>query len=655
MKILIVDDIEENLYLLETLLKASDYQVVTAKDGAEALGKLKKDSIDMIISDILMPKMDGFQLCRECKKDDSLKNIPFIFYTATYIEKKDEEFALSLGAEKFIVKPQEPEAFLKILEEVIEEHKKGVLIAPKEPIKEEEIYLAEYNKRLIKKLEKKVLDLEKSKQYIQHLYSLLKAIRGVNQLIIKEKDINVLLQKACDVLIGARGYNAVWLGFLKDEKNFAIVVGSPPTTDVSHFCEQVLRGDYPPCIKKAFIQKDSFMIVDRSKECVDCPLKDEHSGKQSAIIRIEHSRKFFGLLEIILAPDVYINEEEKELLEELAGDIAFGLHNIELEKKHQQAERLFKSLFIDSPNAIFIIQDRKFKLINPQFEKETGYSEEEVLGSDTFRFIHPDDREMVRGKTEQILKKGSHSPFEFRGIRKDGEIRWGLEVVTSITYQGRTAILGNFKDITEIKRAEKKLLQSYQKLQKTMDAAIDTMSRIIEAKDPYTSGHQHRVCQLAVPLAQELGLPEDKVEGIRIASLIHDIGKIGLPTEILSKPGKLTDIEFGLIKAHSQVGYDILKPIEFPWPIEKIVLQHHERLDGSGYPQGLKGDKILPEAKILGVADVVEAMSSHRPYRPALGIDAALEEISQNKGILYDPEVVDICLKLFKEKEFKFE
>jgi len=160
---------------------------------------------------------------------------------------------------------------------------------------------------------------------------------------------------------------------------------------------------------------------------------------------------------------------------------------------------------------------------------------------------------------------------------------------------------------------------------------------------------------LAVPLARELGLSEDKIEGIRIASLIHDIGKIGLPTEILSKPTTLSDLEFSLIKVHSQIGYDILQSIDFSYPVAKIVLQHHERLNGSGYHNHLKGDEILLEARIIGVADVVEAMSSHRPYRPALGIDKALEEISQNKGILYDPEVVDACLKLFKEKKFKFE
>jgi len=165
---------------------------------------------------------------------------------------------------------------------------------------------------------------------------------------------------------------------------------------------------------------------------------------------------------------------------------------------------------------------------------------------------------------------------------------------------------------------------------------------------------QQRVSQLATAIAKELNLSPDKIEGIRIASLIHDIGKIGLPTEILSKPSKLTDIEFGLIKGYSQIGYDVLKSIDFPYPIARIVLQHHEKINGTGYPNNLKGDKILLEAKIIGVADVVEAISSHRPYRPALGIDAALEEITQNKGTLHDPEVVDACLKLFKEKDFEF-
>jgi len=192
-------------------------------------------------------------------------------------------------------------------------------------------------------------------------------------------------------------------------------------------------------------------------------------------------------------------------------------------------------------------------------------------------------------------------------------------------------------------------------LRKAMQGIIHVMVLTIESRDPYTAGHQHRVTLLASTLAQEMGLSEKDVEGVKMASLIHDLGKISVPSEILSKPGKLTEIEFNLVKTHPQSGYEILKNITLPWPIAQIVLQHHERLDGSGYPLGLKDKEILLEAKIIGVADVVEAMASHRPYRPALGIEKALEEISQNKGLLYDSKVVDTCIKLFTEKGFKLE
>lgn len=212
-----------------------------------------------------------------------------------------------------------------------------------------------------------------------------------------------------------------------------------------------------------------------------------------------------------------------------------------------------------------------------------------------------------------------------------------------------------FLDITERKTTEEQLKESFKKLQKTMEDSIYSISLVTEARDAYTAGHQRKVSKLAVALAKEMRFSKDKVEGIKIAALIHDVGKINLPAEILSKPGKLSDIEFNLIKNHSQIGYDILKKVDFLWPVAEIVLQHHEKMNGSGYPRGLKGDEILLEAKIICVADVVEAMSSHRPYRPALGIDKALEEISQNRCTLYDPKVVDTCLKLFKEKDFKFE
>jgi PAS domain S-box-containing protein len=211
------------------------------------------------------------------------------------------------------------------------------------------------------------------------------------------------------------------------------------------------------------------------------------------------------------------------------------------------------------------------------------------------------------------------------------------------------------QELAERKRAEEELRQSYVRLQKALEGTVNTLVSAIEMRDPYTAGHQRGVTRLACAIANEMGLPEEQIEGLRMAGLIHDMGKITIPAEILSKPGRLSDLEWGIIKAHPQVGYDVLKTVDFPWPVAEIVLQHHERMDGSGYPQGLAGEEIMLEARILAVADVVEAMASHRPYRSARGLDKALEEISQNGGILYDPEVVDICLKLFTEKRFKFE
>jgi putative nucleotidyltransferase with HDIG domain len=204
---------------------------------------------------------------------------------------------------------------------------------------------------------------------------------------------------------------------------------------------------------------------------------------------------------------------------------------------------------------------------------------------------------------------------------------------------------GIIEDITERK-------ENVERLRKALGGTVRALASVVETRDPYTAGHQRNVSDLARAIAAEMDLPADMTEGLRVAAVIHDIGKISVPAEILSKPGKLTDIEFNLIKTHAQSGYEILKDINFPWPVASMVIQHHERMDGSGYPQNLKGEDILLEARILGVADVVEAISSHRPYRPTLGIDYALNEISKNRGVLYDADVVDACIRVFQKKSF---
>ena len=209
------------------------------------------------------------------------------------------------------------------------------------------------------------------------------------------------------------------------------------------------------------------------------------------------------------------------------------------------------------------------------------------------------------------------------------------------------------RDITDRKKAESELKSSYSKLQKILNDTINSLASIVEKRDPYTSSHQKRVTLLAIAISEELGLDKDRIEGLSTASRIHDIGKITVPASILSKPEIISSIEYDLIKAHPLSGYNMIKEIEFPWPVADIILQHHERLDGSGYPNSLNGKDMILEAKILAVADVVEAMATHRPYRPALGMKKALEEIKKGKKKLYDSRVVDACIKIITEKKFK--
>jgi len=211
------------------------------------------------------------------------------------------------------------------------------------------------------------------------------------------------------------------------------------------------------------------------------------------------------------------------------------------------------------------------------------------------------------------------------------------------------------RDITERKQLEQERQDNNIRLRAGLIATIQVVARTVEARDPYTAGHQLRVSQLSRVIGQEMGLDSDQTEGLRLGALIHDIGKIQVPSDLLSKPTVLSNHEFELIKDHAKYGYDILKDIEFPWPVADIAYQHHERLDGSGYPQGLKGNAICLEARIIAVADVVEAMSSHRPYRPGLGIDVALDEIEAHKGTYFQSDVVDACLKLFRKKGFSFD
>ena len=501
-----------------------------------------------------------------------------------------------------------------------------------------------------------ITERKQAEEKIKHLNLVLRAIRRVNQLIVREKDREKLLKGACENLIKTRGYHNTWIALLDEEGKLKTYAEAGLGKAFLPMIELLKRGKLTTCSQKALKQQEMLITEDPASTCTECPLAQKYSGRAGFTIRLEYNGKVYGLMSVSIPAHLAVDQEEQSLFEELAEDIAFCLYNIELDEERKQStealrtsEERYFNLFDNANDLIQVVNPAgKMLAVNKKWLATLEYSQEDVKGLRVTDIIRKDKipqiseklQEATRGRsvgfeTVFISKSGKEINVEGRGngIFKDGKL---------------VSAVGIFRDITERKQAEVRL-------KKCLEASINTMSKIVEVKDPYTSGHQHRVSQLATAIAKELNFSKDKIEGIRIASLIHDIGKIGLPTEILSKPTKLFDIEFSLIKSHSQIGHDILKSIDFPYPIERIVLQHHERLDGSGYPNNLKGDKIMLEARIIGVADVVEAMSSHRPYRPALGIDAALEEIIQNRGTLYDPEVVDVCLKLFKEKGFKFE
>lgn len=269
--------------------------------------------------------------------------------------------------------------------------------------------------------------------------------------------------------------------------------------------------------------------------------------------------------------------------------------------------------------------------------------------------FHAEDREAYEAELAQCEAGGVRLNLAFRWIDRAGGVRHILlNAMPSAQEDGSVTWDGAAQDVTERERFEAERKRSMEKLEKSMEETVQAIAATIEMRDPYTAGHQRRVANLAKRIAEEMQLPAEEIHGIYLAATIHDIGKIHIPAEILSYPGKLGNLEYALIQGHVQAGYDILKNIEFPWPVAQMVYQHHEHLSGSGYPRGLKGDEIMLGARILCVADVVEAMASYRPYRPGLGAEKALAEIRSNRGRLYDAAVVDVCLALF-ESGYEFE
>jgi PAS domain S-box-containing protein len=328
------------------------------------------------------------------------------------------------------------------------------------------------------------------------------------------------------------------------------------------------------------------------------------------------------------------------------------------EKALRESEAKFRALVESTSDWIWETDEHGiYTYTSPQVYELLGYTVEEIIGKTPLDLMPPEEMNRLKEIFDKYLKESrAFRSVENANRHKDGRIVF-METSGTPIFDAQGAFKGYrgiHRDITERKEAERERRASAEKLQHTLLQTIEAVAATVDARDPYTAGHQRRVAALASAIASEMRFSEDNIRGLYLAASIHDLGKVHLPAEILSKPGTLSPLEYELVKTHPQTGYDIIKDVDFPWSIAQIVLQHHERLDGSGYPQGLKAEQILLEAKILAVADVVEAMSSHRPYRPGLGLESALNEIARQRGVLYDPDAVDSCLVLFREKNYAF-
>ncbi|MFQ5534766.1 MAG: HD-GYP domain-containing protein [Sphingomonadales bacterium] len=321
---------------------------------------------------------------------------------------------------------------------------------------------------------------------------------------------------------------------------------------------------------------------------------------------------------------------------------------------------LFDSVLHAVPDAV-IVADRDNNIIefNPEAERVFGIDRNVALGRQAIDLLVPDRYRDRLTRLFRLYQDPSRKPLFVRTIEVEAQNVQGHEFpvelsLTAVDLPGAPVITAVIKDITERVRAQAALADYNQRTRRGLISVIDMLGRAIGQRDPYTALHQRRVSDLAVAIARKLGLDSDTVTGIEMAALIHDIGKITIPGEILSRPGRLLPEEMNLVKTHARSGFEIVRDVDLHWPVADMILQHHERLDGSGYPMGLKGDQICQAARIIAVADVVEAITSHRPYRASLGIDVALDEIRKNRGKLYDAGVVDACIQLFHDDQFKF-
>lgn len=508
-----------------------------------------------------------------------------------------------------------------------------------------------------------ITERKQAEQQIHQLTKIYATLSLCNHAIIQSSTTQELFDKICEGAVQIGGMKMAWIGLIDPKRNFVRRIASHG--DENHYLEEIaistfatrpfgkgptstaIREDRPVWCQDFLNDPSTVLWHERGKAA---------GWRASAALPIHQNGKVIGAFMLYSDCLNVFDTMMQKLLVEMVMDVSFALDTFKhiSERKEAEDNLLKMENLLEEMSALSLIGGWD---IDIKTGKGTWTKESALI----FGMKHHTIFNMTRclqifegqwlAKIQTAMKQVMHNGIPFTlelPIKISKGNKW-VRVIGTPTYQeGKVVhIHGSVQDITFLKSNEKALNDS-------LINTIQVIASTVEMRDSYTSGHQKRVAALSCAIAEMMGMDENRIVGLRLAGLIHDLGKIQIPAEILSKPSKLSSIEFMLIQTHPQAGYNILKDIKFPWPIADIILQHHEKHDGSGYPQGLKGDSILLEAKILTVADVVEAISSHRPYRAALGIEVALGEIKRGRGSIYEASIVDTCVKLFVEKEFAF-
>lgn len=507
---------------------------------------------------------------------------------------------------------------------------------------------------------------------IRHLARIHSALSETNAVILRCVTEDELFENICRIVVEFGGVKMAWIGLVDAASGMIRPVSTFGTgTAYLEGIEVSVRADDPRGqgpTGTATRENRPMWFPDFMHDPLTKPWRARaapYGWASSAALPICRHGKPVGALTFYSGELGWLDEEIRRLLEQMARQINFALDKLAADAELRdyqttllESEQRFLTLVEQSIAGAFIAQGGHYVYVNPRFEQILGYegtagTEDGLVGRASESIICPRDLPETLPKILDLREgRTQRTSMVFTAVRRDGsEVDVGLTAARA-TYHQQPAAIGLVQDITDRKVAEEQIRRYADKLKETLMRTVTMVTTLVEMRDPYTVGHEKRVAELAVAIGREMGLDAERLEGLRIGGYLHDVGKVMVPTEILAKPSRISDLEYSLIQQHAQAGYDILKEVDFPWPVARIAREHHERIDGSGYPQGLKGDEILLEARITAVADVVEAMASHRPYRPGLGLEKALAELRRGKGTAYDPVAVDACLTLFSARGY---